>query len=138
MNRQIKVLVAEDERIIAMDLKHTLQKLGYEVTSVVNTAVDVIQKVETEKPDVILMDIMLDSLLDGIEAAKIISYKYNVPFIYVTALNDEKTLKRAQATHPFDYLIKPYDEVSLHDKIQSAVKSRISVQQGFPLNSHIR
>jgi len=124
-NRPIKILVAEDERIIALDLKQTLQKLGYEVTSVVNTAVDVIQKVETEKPDLILMDIMLESLLDGIEAAQIISYKYNVPFIYVTAYNDEQTLKRAQATHPFDYLIKPYDEHLLKEKIESAVRSRI-------------
>jgi CheY-like chemotaxis protein len=127
MERTVKVLVAEDERIIAMDLKQTLQKLGYEVTSVVNTAVDVIQKVEVEKPDVVLMDIMLDSLLDGIEAAKIISYKYNVPIIYVTAYNDEQTLKRAKATHPFDYILKPYDEVTLREKINGAVKSRLSV-----------
>jgi two-component system, response regulator PdtaR len=128
MNRNVKVLVAEDERIIAMDLKQTLQKLGYDVTSIVNTAVDVIQMVEVEKPDVILMDIMLDSLLDGIEAAHIISYKYNVPIIYVTAYNDEQTLNRARASHPFDYIIKPYDENKLKEKIDSAVRSRRHVQ----------
>jgi two-component system, response regulator PdtaR len=128
MNRNVKVLVAEDERIIAMDLKQTLQKLGYDVTSIVNTAVDVIQMVEVEKPDVILMDIMLDSLLDGIEAAHIISYKYNVPIIYVTAYNDEQTLNRARASHPFDYIIKPYDENKLKEKIDSAVRSRRPVQ----------
>jgi two-component system, response regulator PdtaR len=128
MKRSVKVLVAEDEKIIAMDLKQTLQKLGYQVTSIVNTAVDVIQKVEIEKPDVVLMDIMLDSLLDGIEAAHIISYKYNVPIIYVTAFNDEQTMNRARASHPFDYIIKPYDENKLREKIESAVKSRSSIQ----------
>jgi CheY-like chemotaxis protein len=127
MKKDIRILVAEDERIIAMDLKQTLQRLGYSVTSVVNTAVDVIQKVEVEKPDVVLMDIMLDSLLDGIEAAHIISYKYKVPIIYVTAFNDEKTLNRARATHPFDYIIKPYDEVKLKEKIDSAVLSRTQI-----------
>jgi two-component system, response regulator PdtaR len=124
---RIKILVAEDERIIAMDLKNTLQKLGYQVTSVVNTAVDVIQKVEVEKPDVVLMDIMLESMLDGIEAAHILSYKYNVPIIYVTAYNDEQTLNRARATHPFDYIIKPYDEHKLKEKIDSAVRNRIQI-----------
>jgi two-component system, response regulator PdtaR len=128
MKRNIRILVAEDERIVAMDLKQTLQKLGYQVTSIVNTAVDAIQKVEVEKPDVVLMDIMLDSLLDGIEAAHIISYKYNVPIIYVTAYTDEHTLNRARATHPFDYIIKPYDENKLREKIESALNSRSPIQ----------
>jgi two-component system, response regulator PdtaR len=128
MKRNIRILVAEDERIVAMDLKQTLQKLGYQVTSIVNTAVDAIQKVEVEKPDVVLMDIMLDSLLDGIEAAHIISYKYNVPIIYVTAYTDEHTLNRAKATQPFDYIIKPYDENKLREKIESALNSRSPIQ----------
>jgi FOG: CheY-like receiver len=122
MNKNVRILVAEDENIIAMDLTRTLHNLGYQVTSVVNTAVDVIHKVEVEKPDLILMDIMLDSSLDGIEAAKIISYKYKIPLIYITAYNDEQTLKRAQATEPFDYLIKPYDENKLKEKIDSAIE----------------
>lgn len=127
MSKPLRVLIAEDERIIAMDLKQTLERLGFEVTSVVATAVDVIQKVETEKPDVILMDIMLDSLLDGVDAAKIISYKYNIPVIYVTAYNDEQTIRKVKSSKHFDYVIKPYDEAKLKEKIQLASKNRIAV-----------
>jgi two-component system, response regulator PdtaR len=117
-----KVLVAEDENIIALDIKKTLEKSGYEVTSINSTAVNVIQKVETEKPDVILMDIMLRSSLDGIEAAKIIHYKYNIPIIYLTALRDNETFERAKSTDPFDYLQKPFDV----DKLESAIERAIA------------
>lgn len=118
-----KVLIAEDENIIALDIKNILEKSGYVVTSINSTAVNVIEKVETQKPDVILMDIMLKSSLDGIDAAHIIHHKYKVPIIYITALKDEETFKRAKSTDPFDYLQKPFDAIKLEETIEKAIAS---------------
>jgi len=118
-----KILVVEDESIIAMDLRVTLLRMGYEVTSVVNNALAAIQKVEQDKPDIILMDIMLGGSLDGIEAAKIISYHHSTPIIYVTALKDEDTMKRAYIPDPFSFLMKPYSENDLGHAIERMLKT---------------
>jgi CheY-like chemotaxis protein len=108
-----KVLIAEDESIIAMDLSNMLSGMGFEVTSIVNNALEVIQKTEEEKPDIILMDILLVGFLDGIEAAKIISYKHNTPVIYITALKDEQTMRRANVYEDYQYIVKPFKENEL-------------------------
>ena len=115
-----KILVVEDESIIAMDLKVTLSKLGYEVTSIVNNALAAIQKAEQDKPDLILMDIMLG---DGIEAAKRISYNHSTPIIYVTALRDEGTMKKASLPEPYLFLSKPYTENELKQSIEDILKA---------------
>jgi CheY-like chemotaxis protein len=119
MEAKPKVLIAEDESIIAMDLKVTLKRMGYEVTSVVNNALAAIQKAEQDKPDVILMDIMLGGSLDGIEAAKIITHKHATPIIYITALKDEKTMERASLPDPYLYLMKPFIANDLKFAIES-------------------
>lgn len=124
MSEAIKILVVEDEKIIAMDLKQTLSKLGYRVTSSVRNAVDAIQKADVDKPDVILMDIMLDSFLNGIEAAKIINSKNRIPLIFITAYSDEHTIKKVMTSRFFDYIIKPFDEITLKEKIESAMKKK--------------
>jgi len=126
MELKPKILIAEDESIIAMDLRVTLSKLGYEVTSVVNNALAVIQKAEQDKPDVILMDIMLGGSLDGIEAAKIISVNHSTPIIYVTALKDEETIKRASLPEPYLFLMKPFTESILQDAIENMLHSKNS------------
>jgi CheY-like chemotaxis protein len=123
MELKPKILVVEDESIIAMDLQVTLLRMGYEVTSVVNNALAAIQKVEQDKPDIVLMDIMLGGSLDGIEAAKIISYHHTIPIIYVTALKDEDTMKRAYLPDPFLFLMKPYSENDLGNAIEMMLKT---------------
>ena len=124
MELKPKILVVEDESIIAMDLRITLSRMGYEVTSVVNNALAAIQKAEQDKPDIILMDIMLGGSLDGIEAAKIISYNHSTPIIYVTALKDEETMKRAYLPEPYLFLMKPYTEKDLKYAIEDMLKTR--------------
>jgi CheY-like chemotaxis protein len=119
-----KILVVEDESIIAMDLRITLTKMGYKVTSIVNNALAAIQKVEQDKPDLIIMDIMLGGSLDGIEAAKIISYHHSIPIIYVTALKDDETIKRAYLPDPFLFLMKPYTEKALEHAIEMMLKTK--------------
>jgi len=117
----IKVLIVEDENIIAIDIKASLQKLGCKVTAIVSSGEKAIQHVEFEKPDIILMDISLGGELDGIQATEIIFQKHNIPVIYLTALTDDETLKRARVTEPFGYLLKPFDERGLHTSIKMAL-----------------
>ncbi len=127
--KKIKIIIAEDEFIIAMDLKKILERLGYEVTSFVSKGVDVIEKAESEKPDIILMDIMLSGSISGIEAAAVIKRKFNIPIVYLTALTDEETLQKAKVTEPGAYLLKPFDERGLHSAIEIALyKARMETQ----------
>ena len=118
MESRCRILVAEDESIIAMDLKSSLSRMGYDVTSVVNNGLEAIQKTEEEKPDIILMDILLAGLLDGIEAAKIISFNHNVPIIYLSALNDDDTVERANINPSSMFIRKPYREHDLKKAIE--------------------
>ena len=128
-SNKIKILIAEDEFIIAMDIKKILENLGYEVTSFVSKGVDVITKAETEKPDLILMDIMLSGSISGIEAAEVIKSKFSIPIVYLTALTDEETLQKAKVTEPGAYLLKPFDERGLHSAIEIALyKSHMETQ----------
>lgn len=120
-DNKYKILVVEDEFIVAADIRMTLQKLNYSVTSTVNNGEDALKKVLFEKPDLILMDITLKGELDGIETAKIIMAQHGLPVIYLSALNDERTLDRALSTKPYGYLIKPFAAVELQTVIKSAL-----------------
>lgn len=120
-NEKAKILIVEDETIIAIDIKSTLQKIGYSVSDIVTSGEKVIDSLSKEKPDLILMDISLSGKLDGIETAEIISKKYNLPIVYLTALTNSETLERARRTEPFGYLLKPFDERNLHSTIEMAL-----------------
>jgi two-component system, response regulator PdtaR len=116
-----KILVAEDENIVALNIKKTLESIGYKVTAVVNNGEEAIKQVENNKPDLILMDIMLKGLTDGIEAAEIISKNYNIPIVFLTALSDEKTIDRAAFTKPYGYLLKPFTTGEMHTAVENAL-----------------
>ena len=128
MNYKPRILIAEDEKIIAIDIKMTLTRFGYEVIAIVKNALEAIQKAEECKPDLILMDIMLGGYLDGIEAAKIISFRHNIPIIYLTALTDENTLLRANVKEPYQFLTKPFKEDELNHAIEKTL-SRIKAEK---------
>ena len=116
-----KILVAEDENIVALNIKKTLESIGYKVTAVVNNGEDAVKQAEKNKPDLILMDIMLKGLTDGIEAAEIISQKFNIPIVFLTALSDEKTIDRAAFTKPYGYLLKPFTTQEMHTAVENAL-----------------
>ena len=116
-----KILVVEDEYIVATDIKMTLKRLNYFVTSTVDNGEEAITKAAVEKPDLILMDITLKGNLDGIETAKMIMAQHGIPVIYLSALNDENTIDRALSTKPCGYLIKPFAQVELRTVIESAL-----------------
>jgi len=126
---KIKILIAEDEYIVAMDIKKLLEKIGYEVTSFIHTGEEAVKRAGTDLPDLVLMDIMLSGTMDGIEAAKIIKEKYDIPIVYLTALTDEQTLHKAKITEPGGYLLKPFDERGLRSAIEIALyKAKMETQ----------
>lgn len=116
-----RILVVEDEHIVAMGIKRMLKSLGYTVTGVASSGEDAISKAESTFPDVVLMDIMLKGDMDGVEAAKEIRERFDVPVVYLTAYSDTNILDRAKKTEPFGYIIKPFDEKDLYSSIEVAL-----------------
>lgn len=121
IEKKISILVAEDENIIALDIAESIKRLGYKVSGIARTADDTVDKAGNLKPDLILMDIMLDDNSSGIEAAEKIRLLYDIPIIYLTALADKETIKKAKITEPFGYLLKPFESRSLHSSIEMAI-----------------
>ena len=114
------IIVVEDENIISIDLRRTLNKLGYNVSLIVNSGEELLEKIEKVDVDLILMDILLAGEMSGIDAAAIIKEKYNIPVVYLTALTDEEILQKAMVTEPFGYLLKPFEERSLNSTLEMA------------------
>ncbi|MDP8269725.1 MAG: response regulator, partial [Candidatus Tenebribacter davisii] len=115
-----RILIVEDERIIAEDIKRTLLQYDYHVIDIIPYGEKVLESYERLDPDLILMDIMLAGKMNGIETATEIKKKHNIPIIYLTAYGNEPILNSAKATEPFGYLIKPFEEHELHATIEMA------------------
>lgn len=124
-----KILIVEDERITAEDLKNTLENLGYEVTGIASSADTFYKSLHAQMPDLVLMDIFLKGRIDGIELASEIKEKYLLPVIYLTAFSDSDILERAKITEPFGYILKPFQERELHSSIEMALhKNRMELR----------
>lgn len=120
-----KILIVEDEAIVAEDIRRTLEKLGYQVMGVVATGEAAVARVTADRPDLVLMDVVLQGELSGIETAASLRQEHQVPVVYLTAYADPATLERAKLTEPFGYLLKPFKEKDLHTAIEIALyKSR--------------
>ena len=116
-----RILVVEDQNIIAMDLRFRLESLGYQVVDVVATGEDAVRVFRETEPDLALMDIRLKGTLDGIQAAEQIRLHSDRPIIYLTAHSDDQTLRRARITEPHGYLLKPFEDRELHLTIEIAL-----------------
>jgi len=114
-------MVVEDELIVAEDLTHWLAGLGYGVGSRAANGQEAVQRCESTRPDLVLMDILLPGDMDGIQAAEVIRDRFDIPVVYITASSDEATLARAKVTQPFGYILKPFDERSLYSTIEMAL-----------------
>lgn len=108
-----KILIVEDEVIIAADLKDLLESNGYEVLGHASTADHAVKMALEMKPDIILMDIVLQGVRDGIQAAKEIREKENIPIIFVSAFSDSELLVKANMIEPYGYVLKPFQERQL-------------------------
>jgi len=129
-----RILIVEDEAIIAMEIESQLQGLGYEVTSIVDTGEKAIEKAEEDKP-LILMDIRIKGEMDGIDTAEVIRNRFGIPVIFSTAYLDQERIERAKITMPFGYVLKPIQERDLRVMIEMALyvskidKERKNVEQ---------
>ena len=109
----IKILIAEDEMIIAADIARLLGKSGYEVAGISTRGEDVLKVIESTRPDIILMDIALRGSIDGVETATRILQQYRIPVIFVTSNIDDKTFQRAKVAKPYAFIAKPFQESDL-------------------------
>lgn len=104
----IKILIVEDELIVAHSLKEALQTYGYQVVAIVDSAESALNTLQQTLPDLVLMDITIKGQIDGIVLSQEIQNRFNLPVVYLTAYGDRATLERAKATNPYGYLLKPY------------------------------
>lgn len=116
-----RILVVEDEIIVAEDIAFRLHRLGYAVSGIVFQGEDAIQHCQVNQPDLVLMDIVLKGAVDGIKAAEVIRENFQIPIVFLTAYADDKTLQKAVVTEPFGYILKPFKEKDLHTTIEIAL-----------------
>lgn len=116
-----KIIIVEDEVLIAEDISSSLEALGYKVSSILTSGEDAIVRVAEEKPDAVLMDIHLRDTMDGIEAAETIYQQHKIPVIFLTAYSDDTLLDRAKKTGSFGYLLKPFEDRELKVMIEMAL-----------------
>lgn len=116
-----KIVIVEDEHIIAMEIQERLEKLGYEIPTLFSSGEEAVKKINDIKPDLVIMDIMLEGEMDGIETSKKIQSQLDIPIVYLTAYSDKETLERAKITQPFGYILKPLEERELHSTIEIAL-----------------
>lgn len=120
---QTRILIVEDEHIVSLDLSATLRQLGYRVADTAATGEQAIQIAANAQPDLVIMNIQLKGSIDGIEAARIIRSRFDIPVIYLSAFSDDATLLRAKASGANGYIVKPYDREELKLVIEQAIGS---------------
>lgn len=116
-----RIMIVEDESIVAMGIKHKLEDLGYRIVGIEATGEGAVDTALKAEPDLILMDIVLKGEMDGIEAAQKIHGHLDIPIIYITAYSDEEVLKRARITEPYGYILKPFKKSEVNANIQMAI-----------------
>lgn len=123
-----KILIVEDELLIARNLAKKLKKMGYDVTAIVSSYEAALKSISDCCPDLILMDIVIKGEKDGIDTATEINENYHIPIIYLTAYADDLTLERAEKTGSYGYILKPYSEKELHASIKMALSKHQQYQ----------
>ncbi len=119
-----KIIIVEDEWIIANDIKANIEKLGYRVPVILSTGEEAIEMAKSDQPDMFIMDISLQGNLDGTETAKLISSQFDIPVIFLTAYTDKKILEKVKDTAAYGYLIKPFNAKELETTIDLALIRR--------------
>jgi signal transduction histidine kinase len=118
---ETRVLIVEDEAIVALDLQHQLEQLGYVVCGMAGSGPKAIRKAEETRPDLVLMDVKLRGTMDGVEAAEELRARFDLPVVFLTAYADDAMLERVKATGPFGYLLKPFEGRELRVTIEIAL-----------------
>jgi len=119
--RPPRILVVEDGLIMARDIEARLKKMSYDVVGIAGSGDEAVRKAKDLSPDLVLMDVNLKGGVDGIHAAELIRGRADIPVVYITGYSDVQTLRRARATDPFGYILKPFEERELHGTIEMAL-----------------
>jgi len=127
--KKVKTLIVEDEVVVARDLQLHLEQMGYSATSTVPSGEQAIQEIENEVPDLVLMDIVLQDEIDGVETAEIMHSRFDIPVIFITAQEDNSIFERAIKTGPFGYINKPFQWEELRKAIKIALFRHKSEQE---------
>jgi len=120
---KLKILIVEDESIIALDIASKLKKNGYEIAGIADTAKNALQIAADCEPDIALLDISIKGETDGIHLAKMLNDTKQIPIIYITSYSDRHTVERARLTFPYAYLIKPFRDIDLFNAIELAFRN---------------
>jgi PAS domain S-box-containing protein len=116
-----KILIVEDEWLVAQGIKESLEDLGYEVVGMAVSGEETLQLVAKQQPDLVLMDILLQGDMDGIEAAELLRRQFEIPVVFLTAYADTRTLARAKVAEPYGYILKPFEVREIHSAIEIAL-----------------
>jgi CheY-like chemotaxis protein len=127
---ELRILIVEDESIVAKDIQGMLFRLGYGLSPIASRGQEAIEKALEHQPDIILMDIMLKDNMDGIETAKKIREHFSIPIIYMSASSDGESLKQVRKAEPFFFISKPIEE----DELQTIIDKVHALRKGS-LNS---
>lgn len=140
----IRVLIVEDEPLIAEDIAQGLEKNEFLVSAVVYSREDAMEQLNTNLPDMVLLDINISGEMSGIEIAERINTVYNIPFIFITSYSDKQTIEKAKLTEPSGYIVKPFNEASLYSTLEIALYNHAQKnKRNFPelsfkkINQHL-
>ncbi len=117
----VNIYIVEDETVVAMDIENVLERNGYAVSGIATTGERCLDEVGVQRPDLILMDIKLAGKIDGIETARIIRERHDIPIIFLTAHSDRGTLTRSRVSEPYGYIVKPINERELYTTIETSL-----------------
>lgn len=126
----IRILIVEDDMIIAANLSLQLTNLGYEITGIESRGEDAINHIKANAPDILLMDVHLKGALDGIETVRAIQEFNDLPVIYLTANSEEGTFNAAKETHPKAFITKPFNKLELQRTIELVVEQQLPLREG--------
>lgn len=135
MDNLIKILVVEDEMIIGAKISMQLTTLGYEVTGILPRGEEALLHIDENRPDIVLLDIHLKGKIDGIETARLMQLKQNIPVIYLTANADDATFNRAKSTRPYAFIAKPFKQLDLQRAIELTISRMAENDTGIQAES---
>lgn len=118
---KVKLLIVEDEMIIANDMKMILESIGYEISGIARNVEKAINILNERRPDIALVDINLGKGMEGVELGKVIKEQFHIPFIFCTSYSDSKTVNEAKQVRPSGYLVKPFNKDDLYVAIEIAL-----------------
>jgi DNA-binding LytR/AlgR family response regulator len=142
MDKPLKIVVVEDEMIIAESIYRSLKSLNYNVLEPVPNYTSAIELINSEKPDLVLIDIRLSGSKDGIDLANEINASHDIPFIFLTSNSDPHTIERAKKTHPTAYLLKPFSKADLYSTIEIGMQNHKKLKEmhsekSIPVNDYV-